>query len=1035
MIKIIKKHSARNLLRLSCAALAVMLAAAVVPYLRGFAAEDTEETEVSGGDIVSGSDSGVAEQFAEPKQTLSSVVYSGACGDNATWTLDDEGTLTIDGSGPMTDYANKGPWFSSRDSIKEIVIGDGITHIGNSAFFYLEAVRSITIGSSVETIGDYSFLNCSGVSSLVIPDNVKRIGIQSFGRCYALRSVIIGSGVNYIGPYNFKESGDLTTITFLCHSFTSDDYGNWSSNTYYFSFLTDRTTVYLPEGFTVQGDEITPDNYNKTYYFGNAKIIMHPVTGVSLGITSLALIPDEAATLAAIIAPDNATDKSVTWTSSNENVATVDENGQVTAVGPGTATITVTTADGGYTATCEVTVKPGIKVKSSDGEKHIKAKDDDLSISFEYEGYSHGDIWEDFNRDGNECAVTVGGEALVKDTDFTAKSGSVMITMTKKYLDSLDPGDYSLTVLFKVNGVKLEGTASFTVAASGNDVNSPGTGESATASTLAAALMMLAGYGCVYAVSRRRRIACTEEYLIVNGEITPMEKNSMQKKSVKDIPFIAKKGVLAVLGIVMAALCFALLSFMGRHYTLKVPVPVSVTDISQLDILLESSARSSDVSPGDIIHIESGTVEDGMLTLVLHSGERGKVFLDIRRDDEWIYGDVFYVHTGGIITINVLFGYSTGCVVIPLFIVLYLAAVIAYFVQKLREELKLSLYLSSNVTYFSAIVFLMCALLRQLTGIFSYAGFQSTLSGFLGSADFFALLALPLILVVSVYVTASNIQLMRREGRNWRNMLGCILGIAVILFTLFPPILGEILQRNIEWIDVHNMKSPALYIEMIVENVVSFTVAYLECLLIGTIFFAVKAARHIPAFDKDYILILGCMIRKDGALTKLLQSRADRAVEFARMQEKATGKEIIFVPSGGQGDDEIMPEAQAIRNYLLSIGIPDERILPEDRSVNTYENLRNSAELIRRHSGRPDPKIAFSTTNYHVFRSGQLAARQGIDAEGIGSPTKKYYWINAFVREFVAMIVSGRRQHLAAVGVLTAIILAMVLATYYLNVL
>ena len=261
------------------------------------------------------------------------------------------------------------------------------------------------------------------------------------------------------------------------------------------------------------------------------------------------------------------------------------------------------------------------------------------------------------------------------------------------------------------------------------------------------------------------------------------------------------------------------------------------------------------------------------------------------------------------------------------------------------------------------------------------------------------------------------------------------IGIAIILFTLFPPILGEILQRNIEWIDVHNMKSPALYIEMIVENVVSFTAAYLECLLIGTIFFAVKAARHIPAFDKDYILILGCMIRKDGALTKLLQSRADRAVEFARMQEKATGKEIIFVPSGGQGDDEIMPEAQAIRNYLLSIGIPDERILPEDRSVNTYENLRNSAELIRRHSGRPDPKIAFSTTNYHVFRSGQIAARQGIDAEGIGSPTKKYFWINAFVREFVAMIVSGRRQHLAAVGVLTAIILAMVLATYYLNVL
>lgn len=80
------------------------------------------------------------------------------------------------------------------------------------------------------------------------------------------------------------------------------------------------------------------------------------VTGVSLSQTSANLKVDEAVTLTATVQPDNATNKNVTWTSSDENVATVDADGLVTAVGEGTATITVTTEDGGKTASCAVTV-------------------------------------------------------------------------------------------------------------------------------------------------------------------------------------------------------------------------------------------------------------------------------------------------------------------------------------------------------------------------------------------------------------------------------------------------------------------------------------------------------------------------------------------------------------------------------------------------------------------------------------------------------------------------------------------------------
>ena len=73
--------------------------------------------------------------------------------------------------------------------------------------------------------------------------------------------------------------------------------------------------------------------------------------------------------------------------------------------------------------------------------------------------------------------------------------------------------------------------------------------------------------------------------------------------------------------------------------------------------------------------------------------------------------------------------------------------------------------------------------------------------------------------------------------------------------------------------------------------------AYLECILLATVILAVKAARHVPPFDREYVLILGSQINRDGTLTKLLQGRADRALEFAEMQRQAGGPDPVFVPS------------------------------------------------------------------------------------------------------------------------------------------
>ena len=75
-------------------------------------------------------------------------------------------------------------------------------------------------------------------------------------------------------------------------------------------------------------------------------------------------------------------------------------------------------------------------------------------------------------------------------------------------------------------------------------------------------------------------------------------------------------------------------------------------------------------------------------------------------------------------------------------------------------------------------------------------------------------------------------------------------------------------------------------------------------------------------------------------------------------------------------------------------------------------------ELIKEDACIEDPKVAFSTTNYHVFRSGLLASEQGIYAEGVGSRTRSYFWVNAFIREFVATLAEERKKHLRIIAVL-----------------
>ena len=130
---------------------------------------------------------------------------SGSCGTNLSWEFDPStGTLTITGSGAMTDWAsaNSRPWHSYQSDITSLSLPEGLTYIGRSAFQECQ-MTSVELPNSLEEIGRAAFCAC-GLTSVTIPDNVHTIGWSAFASCQNLSTITIGSGVTSIGYFAFS---------------------------------------------------------------------------------------------------------------------------------------------------------------------------------------------------------------------------------------------------------------------------------------------------------------------------------------------------------------------------------------------------------------------------------------------------------------------------------------------------------------------------------------------------------------------------------------------------------------------------------------------------------------------------------------------------------------------------------------------------------------------------------------------------------------------------------------------------------------
>ncbi len=214
---------------------------------------------------------------------VETVVKSGTCNDDISWTLSSFGNLVVSGTGDMPDYSsNTAPWYSYRNYVKSIIVEDGITGIGDYAFYYIATAKNITIPASVTSIGSSAFYGCSAVDDLYIEDIASWMNIvfetNSSNPMYYAKNVYVDnvlttsieipSGTEAIKSYVFYGYNTLTSVK-IPKSVTSIAYYSFGNcdvltSVYYAGTSTEWKKVsgysYIPSTATVyySDSEATP---------------------------------------------------------------------------------------------------------------------------------------------------------------------------------------------------------------------------------------------------------------------------------------------------------------------------------------------------------------------------------------------------------------------------------------------------------------------------------------------------------------------------------------------------------------------------------------------------------------------------------------------------------------------------------------------------------------------------------------------------------------------------------------------------------
>lgn len=271
--------------------------------------------------------------------------------------------------------------------------------------------------------------------------------------------------------------------------------------------------------------------------------------------------------------------------------------------------------------------------------------------------------------------------------------------------------------------------------------------------------------------------------------------------------------------------------------------------------------------------------------------------------------------------------------------------------------------------------------------------FQTPL--FILGLGFLLFMGLMPVLMLGTFLV-NGIRIIRYEGFKFKNTLSLVVGIGLIVYLFIWPALVDVSVDHI---------LNTIY------QFISFSTFYLSVILVLYTVTNLLNLVHWQQVKIDYFIVLGAGLIGD-QVPPILASRINKGLELQAAQN--SGK-IVF--SGGQGDDELISEGEAMSRYALDQGTDSQVVLKETKSRNTRQNIHFSKEIIDADWSKDfEPKIAIVTNNYHVLRAVMQARKAGIKAIGYGAKTKFYYSLNAFLREFVAYLQMTYKLHGTVIG-------------------
>ncbi|MFH8793750.1 YdcF family protein [Streptomyces sp. NPDC017941] len=260
----------------------------------------------------------------------------------------------------------------------------------------------------------------------------------------------------------------------------------------------------------------------------------------------------------------------------------------------------------------------------------------------------------------------------------------------------------------------------------------------------------------------------------------------------------------------------------------------------------------------------------------------------------------------------------------------------------------------------------------------------------------FALLALAALgtLLLIYFLFSNGLHMVRKEGRSPTNLLSLLAGVSLLAVVALLAAAAVV-------------RSPVL---LGLGTAALGLTCYLSFLFLSLLGYSFLYGRLQVRRKADYVVVLGSGLIGGTTVPPLLASRLDRAKEVHERMVRRGGSPVL-ITSGGQGPDEKLPESHAMADYLTARGFPADLIEREDRSTTTEENLRFSKAIMEKTG--PGYRCVVVTNNYHAFRAALTARRVGVRGQVVGSPTASYFWPNAMIREFAAILDSYRRTNIA----------------------